>query len=564
MNTLGISCYYHDAAAALVVDGNVVAAAAEERFTRIKHDNSFPQHAIRFCLHWTNLKPEDIDEVVFYEKPVIKFERILMQHLEGFPKSGKIFVENIGSWIQYKLNIPKTLKRVIGYDGPISYLPHHLSHAAVTYYLSPFTEAAIVTVDGVGEWATTTMGNAHGNTIRIDREIHFHHSLGLLYSAITAYLGFEVNDAEYKVMGMAAYGDPKPFRKQFDELITSFADGSYALNMSYFDYVWSDRMYGKKLERLFGYPTRPKESRLEQHYADIAAALQEKLETTMYNLVNASYEKYKTPNLCLSGGVALNSVMNGKLLSHTKFKKIFIPPDPGDGGCAIGAALCRSVQQTKKRNMFSFFPNVGPSFPDDQIEDILKQYNLRYKMYDRSELISYTAKLLTKNKVIGWFQGRMEWGPRALGNRSILASARDEKMKDLINAKIKHRELFRPFAPVVLSPYIKQYFKTDEYLSPSLRYMLMVYPFKPKGKRDVPATAHVDGSGRLQVIERADNPLYYDLIEEYRKLTGIPIILNTSFNVRGEPIVCTPQDAINCFLKTDIDQLVIGPYIISK
>jgi carbamoyltransferase len=564
MNTLGISCYYHDAAAALVVDGNVVAAAAEERFTRIKHDNSFPQHAIRFCLHWTNLKPEDIDEVVFYEKPVIKFERILMQHLEGFPKSGKIFVENIGSWIQYKLNIPKTLKRVIGYDGPISYLPHHLSHAAVTYYLSPFTEAAIVTVDGVGEWATTTMGNAHGNTIRIDREIHFPHSLGLLYSAITAYLGFEVNDAEYKVMGMAAYGDPKPFRKQFDELITSFADGSYALNMSYFDYVWSDRMYGKKLERLFGYPTRPKESRLEQHYADIAAALQEKLETTMYNLVNASYEKYKTPNLCLSGGVALNSVMNGKLLSHTKFKKIFIPPDPGDGGCAIGAALCRSVQQTKKRNMFSFFPNVGPSFPDDQIEDILKQYNLRYKMYDRSELISYTAKLLTKNKVIGWFQGRMEWGPRALGNRSILASARDEKMKDLINAKIKHRELFRPFAPVVLSPYIKQYFKTDEYLSPSLRYMLMVYPFKPKGKRDVPATAHVDGSGRLQVIERADNPLYYDLIEEYRKLTGIPIILNTSFNVRGEPIVCTPQDAINCFLKTDIDQLVIGPYIISK
>ena len=421
-----------------------------------------------------------------------------------------------------------------------------------------------MTVDGVGEWATTTMGNAHGNTIRIDREIHFPHSLGLLYSAITAYLGFEVNDAEYKVMGMAAYGDPKPFRKQFDELITSFADGSYALNMSYFDYVWSDRMYGKKLERLFGYPTRPKESRLEQHYADIAAALQEKLETTMYNLVNASYEKYKTPNLCLSGGVALNSVMNGKLLSHTKFKKIFIPPDPGDGGCAIGAALCRSVQQTKKRNMFSFFPNVGPSFPDDQIEDILKQYNLRYKMYDRSELISYTAKLLKKNKVIGWFQGRMEWGPRALGNRSILASARDEKMKDLINAKIKHRELFRPFAPVVLSPYIKQYFKTDEYLSPSLRYMLMVYPFKPKGKRDVPATAHVDGSGRLQVIERADNPLYYDLIEEYRKLTGIPIILNTSFNVRGEPIVCTPQDAINCFLKTDIDQLVIGPYIISK
>lgn len=565
MKILGISCYYHDAAAGLVVDGNVVAAAAEERFTRVKHDNSFPEHAIRFCLDWDNIKATDIDEVVFYEKPVLKFERILMQHLEGFPRSGKIFVENIGSWTQYKLNIPKTLKKTIGYTGKISYLPHHLSHAAASYYLSPFDHAAIVTIDGVGEWATTTVGVGKETNIRIDKEIRFPHSLGLLYSAITAYLGFEVNDAEYKVMGMAAYGDPKPFRKQMDELIHAFTDGSYALNMRYFDYIWSDQMYSKRLERLFGYPTRQKEAALESHYANIAASLQEKLETTMYNLLNAVYTTYRTKNLCLSGGVALNSVMNGKILSHTKFKKLYIPPDPGDAGCAIGSALYRCIQQTKKRTVSHFFPSLGPSYPDEQIETILQTYGLRYAQHDdRTEFLSRIAKLLAQQKVIGWFQGRMEWGPRALGNRSILASAQDVKMKDLINAKIKHRELFRPFAPVVLSPYIKQYFKTDPIFSPSLRYMLMVYPFKPKGIRDVPATVHVDGSGRLQVIEREDNPLYYDLIESYRKLTGIPIILNTSFNVRGEPIVCTPFDAVQCFLKTDIDYLVIGFFLVKN
>jgi len=564
MNILGISCYYHDAAAALIIDGAVIAAAAEERFTRIKHDNSFPENAIRFCLNWANLTPNDIDEVVFYEKPVIKFERILMQHLEGFPKSNKIFVENIGSWLQYKFTISKTLKKTIGFTGPISYTAHHLSHAAAAYYLSPFTKATVVTVDGVGEWATTTIGSARGTTIRMDKEARFPHSLGLLYSAITAYLGFEVNDAEYKVMGMAAYGNPEPFRKHFNELISVFPDGSYALNMKYFTYVWSDRMYNRRLEQLFGYPTRPKESELETHYANIAAGLQETLERAMFNILNTTYTKYKTPNLCLSGGVALNSVMNGKILSRTKYEKLFIPPDPGDAGCAIGCALYRHYEITKNRTVTTFFPALGPCFPDEQIEDTLKTNRLSYTRYSREALVKQAASLLAHEKVIGWFQGRMEWGPRALGNRSILASARTAKMKDRVNEKIKHRELFRPFAPVILSPYIKRYFETDDNLSLSLRYMLMVYPFKPKGVRDVPATVHVDGSGRLQVIEREDNPLYYDLIEKYRKLTGVPIILNTSFNVRGEPIVCTPKDAIQCFLKTDIDYLVIGSYVVSK
>lgn len=564
MKLLGISCYYHDASAALIIDGNVIAAAAEERFTRIKHDNSFPEHAARFCLDWANITSSDIDEIVFYEKPVIKFERMLMQHMDGFPKSSKIFIENIASWLQYKLALPKTLKQKLGYTGKVSYIPHHLSHAAAAYYASPFTRSAIVTVDGVGEWATTTIGEAKGNTIRIDREIRFPHSLGLLYSAVTAYLGFEVNDAEYKVMGMAAYGNPAPFRTHFDTLVSMFSDGSYALNMDYFTYIWSDRMYNRRLERLFGYPTRPKESELTGHYADIAAALQETLERIMFNLLNAAHKKYNTPNVCLSGGVALNSVLNGKILSHTKFKSLFIPPDPGDAGCAIGCALYQYYAKKKNRKITRFFPALGPAYTEEQIKDILISQRLVYSRYSREDLVVRTARLMSEENVIGWFQGRMEWGPRALGNRSILASARTAEMKNLINAKIKHRELFRPFAPVVLSGYANRYFTMDSYRSPSLRYMLMVYPFKPKGKRDVPATVHVDGSGRLQVIEREDNPLYYDVIEAYRKRTGVPIILNTSFNVRGEPIVCTPHDAIQCFLKTDIDYLVIGPFVVSK
>ncbi|MEK9143323.1 MAG: carbamoyltransferase N-terminal domain-containing protein [Patescibacteria group bacterium] len=598
MNILGISCYYHDAAACLVVDGVVVAAAAEERFTqphpngagftRVKHDNNFPENAIRFCLSWASLTPADIDAVVFYEKPVVKFDRMLRQHFANFPTSRKIFVDTIGSWFNMKLQVPKTLKKTIGYTGPVRYLPHHFSHAASAYYLSGFERAAIVTIDGVGEWATTTMGLGENGKIAIDKEIRFPHSLGLLYSAMTSYLGFEVNDAEYKVMGLAAYGDPKPFRRQMNELVNIFPDGSYALNLKYFDYVRTDRMFNKHLEELFGHPMRNPESLMERLYENIAASLQEKLETVVFHLLAVAHKRYKTDNLCLAGGVALNSVMNGKILKNTPFKRLYIPPDPGDGGGAMGAALAwwhqqRSVipakagiQRTKNwirpraggdqvgDDKMPFSPYLGPSFPEEQMEDVLVRHGLSYTRLDRKVLVECVAGLLSQEKIIGWFQGRMEWGPRALGNRSILASAARAEMKDIINSKVKHRELFRPFAPVVLAHHVKDYFITDSPVPVSAKYMLFVYPFRPKGKREVPAVVHVDGTGRLQTLERVDNPLYYDLIEAYAKKTSVPIIINTSFNVRGEPIVCTPQDAVHCFLKTDIDYLVMGPFIVKK
>ena len=565
MYILGISCYYHDGAACLLEDGRIIAAAPEERFSRTKHDNNFPTKAIDFCLKWAGISATDLDAVVSYEKPILRFDRTLRQDLEHFPKSRKVFVDTIGSWFDLKLRIPATLKKKIGYTGPVYYIDHHLSHGASSYYLSPYEEAAIVTLDGVGEWATTTMGYGKGTKIRIDREIHFPHSLGLLYSALTSYLGFSVNDAEYKVMGLAAYGDPKPFARQIDELARAFPDGSYALNMRYFDYTWTDRMYNKHLEDLFGYRARLPESPMERHFENIAASLQKKLEDVVFSMLDITYKTYGTKNLCLAGGVALNSVMNGKIVRRTPFRHIYITPEPGDAGGAIGAVLFYWYQDKKKKILLPFFPALGPSFSDEQIEDVLHHFHLTYVRYDeKSKLLDLISTLLTRQKIIGWFAGRMEWGPRALGNRSILASATKEEMKEIINSKVKHRDLFRPFAPVVLDRYVYEYFKADRPLSPSSKYMLMVYPFTEKGKRDVPATVHVDGSGRLQMIERADNPLYYDLIEAYRKKTGIPIIINPSFNVRGEPIVCTPADAVNCFLKTDIDYLVIGPFVVKK
>ncbi|MBI4066698.1 hypothetical protein HY411_03195 [Candidatus Gottesmanbacteria bacterium] len=618
MNILGISCYYHDAAACLLIDGKIVAAAAEERFTRVKHDNNFPENAIRFCLSWAALKPTDLDAVVFYEKPIVKFDRMLRQHFANFPTSRKVFTETIGSWFDFKLQIYKTLRKTVGYTGPVYYLPHHLSHAASAYYLSGFDKVAIVTIDGVGEWATTTMGVGRGGKITVEKEIRFPHSLGLLYSAMTAYLGFEVNDAEYKVMGLAAYGDPKHFRQQMGELIRIFPDGSYALTLNYFDYIRSDRMYNPRLEELFGHPARFPESPMERHYENIAASLQEKLEHTVFHLLAAAHKRYKTDNLCLAGGVAFNSVMNGKILGNTPFKNIFIPPDPGDGGGAMGAALAyqhltvdhsggalvgvpflassrseptaylwglfsqgrdaaskrlvaprlmpwsaRTLARVTRSRQF-FTPFLGPSFSEEQMEDVLVRHQLSYTRLEREALIDRVAQLLTQEKITAWFQGRMEWGPRALGARSILASAARPEMKDIINTKVKHRELFRPFAPVVLAQHVKEYFKADSPVPNSAKYMLFVYPFRAKGKREVPAVVHVDGTGRLQMLERGDNPLYYDLIAAYAKKTGIPIIINTSFNVRGEPIVCTPQDAVHCFLKTDIDYLVMGPFLVKK
>lgn len=564
MTILGISCFYHDSSACVVKDGRVIAAAAEERFSRKKHDNGFPKLAIEYCLDALGIAMGEVDLVVFYEKPIIKFERIMNQHLEHFPWSRKTFVEAMGGWLEQKLNVAKVLKDECSYHGKVVYVPHHMAHAASGYYLSGMRKAVIVTIDGVGEWATTTMGKGERGEIEIDREIRFPHSLGLFYSAVTAYLGFKVNNDEYKVMGLAAYGDPKPFGEQVDELIKVFDDGSYALNMDYFDYTWSDHMPSTKMENLFGHKIRTPESKVCKYHEDIAAAAQAKLEEVVFGLLEAAHEKYDSDNLCLAGGVALNSVMNGKILERTSFKKLYVTPDPGDAGGAIGAALYAAKRMGEKGSNKDFYPALGPSHGHDQVKEALDQFQLKYKLLDREDLLDKVSNLIIRRRVVGWFQGRMEWGPRALGQRSILASAADEKMKDVINAKVKKREMFRPFAPVILDKYVGTYFEADKQLPVSAKYMLMVYPFREKVKKKVPAVVHVDGTGRLQVVGRIDNPLYYDLIEAYRKKTGIPIIINTSFNVRGEPIVCTPTDALKCFLGTEIDYLAIDNYLVRK
>jgi carbamoyltransferase len=581
MKILGLSCYYHDAAACLIIDDKIVAAGAEERFSRVKHDNRFPKLAVEYCLNEAKIAANEIDVIVFYEKPIVKFDRVLHQQLQHFPRNYRTYNESFGSWISTKLKLPDILKKELNYHGKVLYLEHHLAHAASSFYLSGYDDATIVTLDGVGEWATTTIGYGKGKDISIDRELHFPHSLGLLYSAMTAYLGFSVNDAEYKVMGLAAYGDPKPFAAQMDQLITVHDDGSYSLNMKYFDFEWSDRMYSQKLEQLFGYPTRQSESPMERHYENIAAALQAKLEEVVFKILNIEYRKKPNPNLCLAGGVALNSVMNGKLLSKTPYKNLFIPPDPGDAGGAMGAALYirfhpellgektlvgPKIKKTKKLFADQFNPYLGPSYTWYEITSALEKYELEYEFFaDKKKLVNHVAELIGDQQIIGWFQGRMEWGPRALGARSILASAATVEMRDIINEKVKHRELFRPFAPVILEKYTDKYFYSDKKLPKSARYMLMVYPFKPKiGQRDVPAVVHVDGTGRLQTLHRDDNQMYYDVIDQHRKKTGVPIIINTSFNIRGEPIVCTPKDAINCFLHTDIDVLILDQFVVRK
>lgn len=566
MIIIGLSCYYHDSAACIIKDGKIVAAVAEERLTRKKHDNNFPLESIKYCLDSLGISMNEVDLVAFYEKPLIKFERIMTQHLDQFPRNYKQFLETIGPWFGSRIQVKKTLETELHYFGPINYLDHHLSHAASSFYLAPFADAAIVTIDGVGEWATTTIGYGRDKDIRIDKEIHFPHSLGLLYSTFTTYLGFEANDSEYKVMGLAAYGNPKPYRQHFDKIVKVFADGSYQLDMKYFDYEWADHMPSSELVKLFGRPLRGKDDQVLRHHENIAAALQEKLEEVVFNLMNVVYKKYGSKNLCFAGGVALNSVLNGKILSATQFKKIFIPPDPSDAGAAMGAAIYSYTRLTGKLvEKKAFQPYLGPGYYHHQVEKVLTNNQLNYRyIKDEQELLNETAKLIMAEKVIGWFQGRMEWGPRALGNRSILASARTIEMRDLINAKVKKREMFRPFAPVILEEKTGDYFETDDYLSPSARWMLMVYPFKKIGHKNVPAVVHVDGSGRLETLIRKDNPRYYDLVNAYYQKTNIPIIINTSFNVKGEPIVCSPEDAVKCFLSTDIDYLVIDNYIVTK
>lgn len=567
MIVLGISCFYHDSAATIIKDGVIIAAAQEERFTRLKHDNSFPCKSIEFCLNSLGIAINEVDYITFYEKPIIKFTRILEQHVAHFPKSIKIFFDTIPDWLLKKLRIKNILKSELHYHGKIIFLPHHLSHAAASYFTSSFKEAAILTLDGVGEWATTTCGFAKNHQINIERQINFPHSLGLFYSALTAYLGFAVNNDEYKVMGLSAYGkNPKEYYSQIKSLIKLNSDGSYQLDTKYFSFEYKERMFNQKLCDLLGGPARIRDSEMIPRYENIAAATQQVFEETLFFMLKKLHQKHPSDNLILSGGSALNSLANGKILKNTPFKNFYITPDPGDGGASLGAALYTYHSLlTKSSPKLLPSPYLGPEFTPWQIKLAIKKFKLKSTLISSNDKLNdFVSDLLIKQKVIGFFQGRMEWGPRALGNRSILAAATSQEMQDIINAKVKHREMFRPFAPVILREHTKEFFVTDKNISTSADYMLMVYPFKKSVQKLVPAVVHVDGTGRLQTIDKKSNPKYYALINSYYKKTGIPLILNTSFNVKGEPIVCTPKDAIKCFLSTEIDYLIIGNYVIKK
>ncbi len=568
MYILGLSCYYHDSAACIIKDGKLIAAAEEERFTRKKHDNSFPVNAAKFCLMEAGIAAKEVNYVAFYEKPFLKFERLLAQQIDGFPVTWPVFIKSMPSWINEKLRVPRIIRKKLGYKGDIFFIQHHMAHAASSFLVSPFDEAAVLTVDGVGEWTTTSLGYAKGNEIILKKHIKFPHSIGLLYSTITAYLGFSVNNSEYKVMGLSAYGnmnrETNPYYKKLKTVIDIKEDGSYKLDMSYFIYQYKARMPSKKLCDLLGSPARNGNSEMEKRYEDIAAALQLVLEDTMTAMLKHLYNETKCENLIFAGGVALNSVYNGKILKNTKFKKIWIQPNATDGGTSVGAAYyAYNVILGHKRNFVMNDAYFGPGYKYNEIKDFLEKNNIKYSEFgNEEELVKKTAKIIYENNVVGWFQGRMEWGPRALGARSILSNACNKEMQDILNLKVKHREKFRPFAPVVCEDDALKYFDCDVPIPEPADYMLMVYPIKKEWHKKIPAVTHIDGSGRLQTIRREQNETYYDVIKEFGKLSGIPILINTSFNIRGEPIVCSPEDAYRCMMGTGIDCLVMDKFLI--
>jgi carbamoyltransferase len=591
MYILGISCYYHDAAAALIKDGNLVAAAEEERFTRVKHDFDFPENAIKFCLDFAGLTSQDLDYVVFYEKPFHKFERILMTTLQNFPRSWNVFRESMITWLGDKLWVKSHLKdRVNIEEKRILFGEHHLSHAASAFYPSPFDEAAILTVDGVGEWTTATFGEGKGTEIKLLKEIKFPHSLGLLYSAFTAFLGFKVNNGEYKVMGMAPYGEPKYADKIYENLIEVSSDGSFWMNMDYFSYHYSDeRAYSTKFEDLFGKPRDPEMNFFtshtrypsyfgekpsdyqelclaNEHYADIAASVQLVTEEVLLKLVRSLHKETGKKNLCIAGGVGLNSRANGRILRETPFEQIFIQPAAGDGGGALGAALHVYHGLLRKPRTFVLeHAYWGKEYSGEEIKEFLDTNNVSFENFtDDEKLLDRVVDDLVDGKVVGWFQGRAEWGPRALGNRSILADPRSEEMKDLVNVKIKFREPFRPFAPVILEENTEDFFQGDGIAQQfAARYMLLVLPFKESMGERINAVNHM-GTGRLQTIREEWNPRYYGIVKKFGEATGIPVLLNTSFNLRGEPIVNSPAEAFQTFNNSGIDVLVLEKYLIRK
>lgn len=563
MYILGISCFYHEAAVALIKDGILIAAAEEERFSRKKHDFDFPINAINFCITYAGITTKDLDYIVFYEKPFIKFERILISCITNFPFSFGAFTKAMPLWIKQRLWIRSFIQDKLKIEKNILFVEHHKSHAAGSFLVSPFDKAVILTTDGVGEWATTTYGTGFGNDISLEKQIAFPHSLGLFYATVTAYLGFHVNDEEWKVMALASFGKPA-YMEQMKRLIDVKDDGSFRLNLKFFAHQYSDRrMFTSALEKLLGQPTRQPKELLTDFYHNVAASLQKKTEEILLKLTKNLYEKYKIENLCIGGGVGLNCVANWKILKESPFKRLFVLPASGDDGGAVGAAfyiyntILGNERKFQLKNLY-----LGPEFSDTEIENFLNLNNIKYEKLPTEMLLKKVAKLIFKDNIVGWFQGKMEFGPRALGSRSILANPTNPDMKAIINSKIKFREPFRPFAPTVLKEKAHIYFDMDpDFESP---FMLLAPDVRPDKRALLPAITHVDGTARVQTIGREDNPKYYGVIEEFEKLSGVPVVLNTSFNVKGEPIVCTPQDAHSCFLKTDMDVLVLGDNLILK
>jgi len=560
MNILGISGFYHDSAAALLQDGDLVAAAHEERFTRKRHDPDLPKEAMNYCLETAGIGLGDVDYLVFYDKPFIKFERILLTYLATFPRSLPSFSKSIPIWLKEKLWLPKVIEQQLGYTGELLFAEHHQSHAASAFLPSPFEEAAILTLDGVGEWATATQGIGKGDKFELIREIRFPHSLGLLYSAFTYYLGFKVNSAEYKVMGAAPYGDPKYADAIFEHLVDLREDGSFKLNMKYFAYDYGLTMTNKKFEKLFGMPRREPESEMEQFHWDMAASVQKVTEEVVLRIAHDLHERTGLKNLCMAGGVALNCVANGRIVREGPFENLWVQPAAGDAGGALGAAMfaqhCVLGEPRKFQMDHAYW---GPEYSDEEIQKYLDGQNAPYQTLPREEMIRETARAMDEDQaVVGWFQGRMEWGPRSLGARSILADARNEENWKRVNLKIKFRESFRPFAPACLAEKAGDWFDIDRE-SP---YMLLVC--QVRDGVNAPAITHVDGSARLQTVTRESHAEFYDLIHAFDERTGCPTVINTSFNVRGEPIVCSPEDAYLCFMRTNMDLLVLGNQILRK
>jgi len=583
---LGISAFYHDSAACLIGDGQFVAAAQEERFTRKKHDSDFPFKAIEYCLKEANITVVDLAYVAFYDKPWIKFERLLETYLAFAPVGIKSYLMAMPLWLKDKLWMGDIIKKNIGYNGELVYPEHHQSHAASAFYPSPFESAAILTLDGVGEWATTTLGVGKGNKLSLEWELRFPHSLGLLYSAFTYYTGFKVNSGEYKVMGLAPYGEPKYVNHILDNVIDLKEDGSFKLNMEYFNYCQGLTMTSEKFHNLFGGAPRQPEGKLTQKEMDLARSVQEVTEEVMLRMARHARQSTGERNLCLAGGVALNCVGNGKILRENIFDKIWIQPAAGDAGGALGAAIFtwhqvldkpRTVNPKRDSQKGSY---LGPVFKGDDIEKWLKERQIKFHRFNNGSLTTQVADLLAKEKVVGWLSGRMEFGPRALGGRSILGDARSTAMQKVMNLKIKYRESFRPFAPAVLKEEVSEYFDID-CESP---YMLLVAPVKNSRchqmtkdqdslwgieklnvpRSDIPAVTHIDYSARIQTVDADENPAFHSLLSEFKKKTGYGVLVNTSFNVRGEPIVCSPEDAYLCFMRTEMDALVLDDCVLLK